>query len=99
MVYLSWSVAQLAAHLIVLSAAYAFFMIRNKIKRATVSKVFSGLVFVTAYMAFDVGARQQDLQRGSFNAEQPASVEKVQRETMGRTDVSKSINKTLEASK
>lgn len=99
MIYLSWSVAQIAMHLIVLAMAYAFFMIRNKSKKATVSKVFAGLIFVTAYMAFDVGTRQQDLQRGSFNAEHPSSVEKVQRETMGRADASKSINKSLEASK
>jgi hypothetical protein len=99
MIYLSWSPAQLAMHFAVLAAAYSFFMWRYKEKRSVISKLFACLAIATAYIAFDVGARQQDLQRSSFNQVQPDVAGKVLRETMDRSDAKQSINQALEASK
>jgi amino acid permease len=99
MIYLSWSIAKLAMHLLVLAAAYACFMWKGKEHRSFVSKVFAALLILTLYVAFDVGTRQQDLQRGSFDAQAPALQEKVSRETMDRNTAKQTFEKAVKESK
>lgn len=96
MIYLSWSVAQLVAYLVVLGTAYSGFMYYGPSHRKMISKVFAVLLALTLFTAFDVGTRQQDLQRSSFDANVPTeSVDKVERKTLDREAVKQNFENTV----
>ena len=96
MIYLSWSVVELITHLVVLLAAYSGFMHYGSGHRKMISTVFTGLLTLTLYLAFDVGTRQQDLQRSSFDATVPtATTDKVERVTLNRNDVKQTFENTV----
>lgn len=99
MIYLSWSYFLLAGYLVGGIAAAVFF---RKAKVTTAKQTAIGLAcyaLLIGYLAFDVGTRQQDLQRNRFDAQAPAAQEKVIRETMGRDDVKQTFENAVKETK
>lgn len=96
MIYLSWSILMLLGYLIVGIGATGWFWKKGKVttKQATISLSIYTLVIL--FLAFDVGTRQQDLQRSSFDANVPTeSVDKVERKTLDREAVKQNFENTV----
>lgn len=96
MIYLSWSILMLLGYLIVGIGATGWFWKKGKVttKQATISLSIYTLVIL--FLAFNVGTRQQDLQRSSFDATVPTeSVDKTERKTLDREAVKQNFENTV----
>ena len=96
MIYLSWSIAHLVTALTVVCVG-TFVAYKSKtVERKKLLVGFVCLVLANLYLAFDIGTRQQDLQRSSFDATVPTdSVDKTDRKTLDRSDVNKTFENTV----
>lgn len=92
MIYLSWSIVMLVGYLVVGALATGWLWKKKTINTRQATTVFCICTFVILFLAFDVGTRQQDLQRSSFDANVPTeAVQKVERKTFDRNDVNKTF--------
>lgn len=101
MIYLSWSLAQLVT---VLALMWLPYLVNLKLKVRKVSLArysvewAAGVIFIL-FLAFDVGTRQHDLRRSSFDAQAPVAKEKVSRETMSREDAKQTFENAVKETK
>ena len=96
MIYLSWSIIMLLGYLLLGAAATAWYWKEKKVTTKQAVAVLSVYTLVILFLAFDVGTRQQDLQRSSFDATVPTeSVDKVERKTLDRNDVKENFENTV----
>jgi hypothetical protein len=102
MIYLSWSFIQLAVVLVGMWIPYLI-NLKLKIRKVTFKRyLIEWLVcsLVVMFLAFDVGTRQQDLQRSSFDTNVPTeSVAKTERKTLDRNDVNNTFENTVKENK
>lgn len=102
MIYLSWSVVQLVVVLVLMWVPY---LLNLKLELRTVSfkrylLEYLGCVLVVLFLAFDVGTKQQDLQRSGFDATVPIeSVPKTQRKILDRDDVKQTFENAVKETK
>ena len=100
MIYLSWSIIMLLGYLVLGVSAAAWFWKKKKVTTKQAASVLSIYTLVILFLAFDVGTRQQDLQRSSFDAGVPTeSVAKAERKTLDRNDVNKTFENTVKETK
>ena len=99
MIHLSWSVLMLAGYLVAGVLLVAWFWKKNKVTAKQASICLSCYAAVIGFLAFDVGTRQQDLQRSSFDAQAPEAQGKVIRETMDRAEVKQYFEESVKDSK
>lgn len=102
MIYLSWSLAQVITVLVLMWVPY---LINLKVKVRDVSLLrytiewLIGVLFL-AFLAFDVGIRQEDLQRSSFDAVPPVEQQaKTERSTLDRNAVKQTFEQAVKETK
>ena len=89
----------LAGYLLVGALLAAWFWKKKKVTTKQAALCLASYVAVIGFLAFDVGTRQQDLQRSSFDAQAPEFQDKVIRETMDRGAVKQSFEESVKESK
>ena len=98
MIYLSWSFIQLMVVLIGMWIPYLL-NLKLKIRKVTFKRYaveWALCSLIVLFLAFDVGVRQQDLQRGSFDANVPTeAVSKTERKTLDRNDVKQTFQEAV----
>lgn len=100
MIYLSWSVVHLVVVLVLICTGTAVAYNRKVVERKKLLWLFLILISANLYIAFDVGTRQQDLQRNRFDATVPIeSIKKVERNMWNREDVKQSFDATIKETK
>lgn len=99
MIHLSWSVLMLVGYLVAGALLVAWFWKKKKVTAKQAAISLACYVTVISFLAFDVGTRQQDLQRSSFDAQAPEAQGKVIRETMDRDVVKQSFEESVKESK
>ena len=102
MIYLSWSLVQLVVVLVGMWIPYLL-NLKLKIRKVTFKRYLVEWLITSLFvlfLAFDVGTRQQDLQRSSFDANVPTeAVSKVDRTTLSRSDVKQTFEEAVKETK
>lgn len=102
MIYLSWSLIQLLVVLVGMWIPYLV-NLRLKIRKVTFKRYLTEWAVASLFvlfLAFDVGTRQQDLQRSSFDANVPTeTVSKVERKTLDRDAVKQTFQEAVKETK
>jgi len=100
MIYLSWSILMLLGYLIVGIGASGWFWKKGKVTTKQATTALSVYTLVILFLAFNVGTRQQELQRSSFDANVPTeSVDKVERKTLDRDAVKQNFETIVKETK
>lgn len=98
MIYLSWSVVQLISVLVALWIPYLL-NLHVKVRKVTLRRYFCEWIVASLFilfLAFDVGTRQEYLQRSSFDATVPTELhEKKERSTLDRNTVNESFESAV----
>lgn len=100
MIYLSWSIIMLLGYLVLGVGVTAWFWKKKKVTTKQAATVLSIYTLVILFLAFDVGTRQEDLQRNSFDANVPSeAVSKTERKTLDRNDVKQTFQEAVKETK
>ena len=101
--YLAWSLEQLVLTVVV-GVAVLLFAMRSLFYEGYIEKPLSlgkrvacilSFLVVISYMAINVGQRQSELGRSSFNGDAPLRVDKVERDDLNSETVGKQFKEFL----
>ena len=98
--YLAWSVTKLVLTLTLGVIALYFVMeelVKNKVLENKHKKIcVAGFILLTLFSAINVGERQSELGRSSFNSSTPKVLDKVELDTLNSDKVKENFKSTLE---
>lgn len=98
--YLAWSVTKLVITLTLGVIALYFVLkelVKNKVLENKHKKIcIAGFILLTLFSAINVGERQSELGRSSFNSSTPKVLDKVELNTMNSDKVKENFKSTLE---
>lgn len=101
--YLAWSVTKLVLTLTLGVIALHFVLkelVKNKVLENKYKKIcIAGFILLISFMAINVGQRQSELGRSSFNGDAPLQIEKVERDDLSSEKVSELFKETLKEKK
>jgi hypothetical protein len=102
MIYLSWSLVQLIAVLVGMWIPYLI-NLKLKIRKVTFKRYLCEWLLTSLFvlfLAFDVGTRQEHLQRSSFDATVPIeTMDKQDRSTLDRNTVKQTFENAVKTTK
>lgn len=93
--HLSWSPMLLLIVLVIDILLTAFFMYKSKEYRKNFMFIGIASIVFTLFLAFDVGTRQENLNRQKFNASVQSEVEKTDSGRISVDDVKREFDATV----
>lgn len=98
--YIAWSITELVLTLTLGVVALYFVMkelVKNKVLENKHKKIcIAGFILIILFAAINVGERQSELGRSSFNSSTPKVLDKVKVNTMNSDKVEENFKSTLE---
>ena len=98
--YIAWSVTKLVLTLTLGVIALYFVLkelVKNKVLENKHKKIcIAGFILLTLFSAINVGERQSELGRSSFNSSTPKVLDKVELDTLTSDKVKENFKSTLE---
>lgn len=98
--YIAWSVTKLMLTLTLGVIALYFVLkelVKNKVLENKHKKIcIAGFILLTLFSAINVGERQSELGRSSFNSSTPKVLDKVELDTLNSDKVKENFKSTLE---
>lgn len=100
MIYLSWSYAYLSIVILAICAVSVWAVRSKAAAKKTVAVWAAASILFSLFLAFDVGTRQESLQRSSFDAAPPIEQQKkTERSTLDRNAVQQTFEQAVKESK
>ena len=98
--YLAWSVTKLVLTL-TLGVIALYFVLKELVKNKALENkhkkiCIAGFILLTLFSAINVGERQSELGRSSFNSSTPKVLDKVELDTLTSDKVKENFKSTLE---